>query len=86
MVQQSVVVQNKTGLHARPASELFKLCASYPCSVDIVSGGKTYSAKHIMGILMAGITKGTEITVQTEGEQEEEALEHIISFLANLKE
>ena len=86
MMKQDVTINNKTGIHARPASDLLKICASYPCNVEIISRGKTYNAKHIMGILMAEMSKGTEVEIQTEGEREEEALTEIISFISNLKD
>ena len=49
MMKQAVTINNKTGIHARPASDLLKICASYPCNVEIISRGKTYNAKHITG-------------------------------------
>lgn len=86
MVTNKITIQNKTGIHARPASDLVNLCKKFPCDIKIIANGKDHDAKKIMNLLLAGLVKGTEITVQTNGKQESEALEQVIDFIAGLKE
>ena len=87
MTKKQVEIVNKTGLHARPASDLLKICASYPCNVEIISRGKTYNAKiticrengvpvnakSVVRILAEGIGQGTKIEIAAEGTDEEQA-------------
>lgn len=74
MVQNNIVVINKSGLHARPASNLVKAATKFKARIQIVKAEKIYDVKSILGILSAGICCGTEITLVCEGEDEAEAL------------
>ena len=61
MIKEKVVLQNETGLHARPAGELAKLATSFKCNINLNANGKTASAKSILGIMSLGIKAKTEI-------------------------
>lgn len=86
MFTQDYVVKNPTGLHARPASQLAQLCKSLPADIKIIHEKGAINPKGVLAILTAGIKKGTKITIQVEGEKEEECGEKIITFLDNLTE
>lgn len=75
MLQKELVVQNKNGLHARPASEFVKSASSFKSSVFIQCGEKNINAKSIVGLLSAGIGYGSNVVLTVEGEDEKEALE-----------
>ncbi len=83
MVSQKITVSNKSGLHARPASELAKICMR--CSSDIIIkvGEKRINPKSILNIMAAAIKSGTEIIVECTGEKEIEDLEKIIHGIAS---
>lgn len=83
MVSEKVTVNNRSGLHARPASELSKLCMK--CSSDIIIkvGEKRINPKSILNIMAAAIRSGTEIIVECTGEKEKEDLEKIIHAIAS---
>ncbi|HWR55388.1 MAG TPA: HPr family phosphocarrier protein [Negativicutes bacterium] len=81
MLEQSVVVVNKTGLHARPAALLVKTAASFPCDVVIIKNGKNFNGKSIISVMSAAVKEGEEITVRTDGDREEEALEALITLI-----
>ena len=83
MVKDTIVLKNETGLHARPASELAKLAASFKSSVKLNVNGKTVDAKSILGIMAAGIKYETEIEIECDGEDEEKALSEIIQGFNN---
>ena len=83
MVKDKITLKNETGLHARPASELAKLAASFKSSIKLNVNGKTVDAKSILGIMAAGIKYKTEIEVECEGEDEEKALSEIIQGFNN---
>ena len=72
MVEKNVVVQNETGLHARPAASLVQFVKNFDGNVELVKDGKTANAKSIFNVMALGISKGTEITVRVDGNNEQE--------------
>jgi phosphocarrier protein len=81
MVSQKVTVKNASGIHARPASELVKVCTK--CNSDIVIGvgERRLNPKSILNLMAAAIRCGTEIVVECTGETEEEDLKKIIDAI-----
>ena len=86
MVEKNVVVQNETGLHARPAASLVQFVKNFDGNVELIKDGKTANAKSIFSVMALGISKGTEITARVEGDNEEENLEKLVEFINNLDE
>lgn len=84
MVSKLVQVTNETGLHARPASDFIKIAGVCKCDVFLEKDGKKVNAKSILGLLALAIGKGSEVTIITDGEGEEEALNKLVSFVENL--
>ena len=85
MKKEKVILQNETGLHARPAGELAKLAATFKSDININVNGKTVSAKSILGIMSLGIKAKTEIEIECDGEDEEAAYQTVSDFMkANL--
>lgn len=82
----SVVVNNETGLHARPASAFVHLAKKYTSSIQVIKDGKTYDGKSIMSIMMAIIIKGDRIQIHADGEDAEIAEQEMIAFVRTLKE
>ena len=69
----------------RPAGLFVKEAAAFPCSITIAKDGKAADAKRIFGVMGLGVKCGEEITVCTDGENEEAASAAIEAFLkANL--
>ncbi len=83
MVKQNIVVINKSGLHARPASNLVKAASRFKSRITLIKGDKNFDVKSILGILSAGIICGTEITLVCEGEDEAEALSGLAELIAS---
>lgn len=83
MVKEYVKIENETGLHARPATEISKIAMKYPCKVDFVVHGKTINAKSPLMIMAAGIQAKTELEILCDGEQEQEALEELKEAFQN---
>ena len=83
MKQEKVTVKNETGLHARPASELVKLASKFKSNINIVLGEKIANAKSILAVMSLGVKVNTEIEIQCDGEDEEEALKEIIEAINN---
>ena len=81
----SYTVKDELGIHARPAGLFVKEAAAFPCSITIAKDGKAADAKRIFGVMGLGVKCGEEITVCTDGENEEAASAAIEAFLkANL--
>lgn len=86
MAERKVVVNNETGLHARPAASLVQFVKNYPGEVKIIKDGKEANAKSIFNVMSLGIAKGTEITLIAEGENEEKFVDELVDFIENLSE
>ena len=71
MVKETFVIENETGLHARPATEIAKIAMKYKCDVNLIVNGKTINAKSPLMIMSAGIKSKTELEILCDGEDEE---------------
>jgi phosphocarrier protein HPr len=74
MMKATVRINNKLGLHARASAKLSKLAGSYRSEIFLSRSGRRVNAKSIMGVMMLAAGIGTEIEIETEGEDEEAAL------------
>jgi len=74
MIIKNYTVQNKLGIHARPAGLLVKTSSRYKSSVYIANEGNEVNAKSIMGVLMLGAAYGSDIQLRVEGEDENQAI------------
>ena len=83
MVKETFVIENETGLHARPATEIAKIAMKYKCDVNLVVNGKTINANSPLMIMSAGIKSKTELEILCDGEDEEQAIEELKIFLQN---
>jgi phosphocarrier protein len=83
MTTSTTTINNKLGLHARASAKLTKLAGSFPCQVWISRGERRVNGKSIMGVMMLAAGMGTEVTVETVGEREQEALEAILALIAD---
>jgi len=83
MIKTTTTISNKLGLHARASAKLTKLAGSYPCEVWISRGERRVNGKSIMGVMMLAAGLGTEITVETIGEREQEAMDALLALIAD---
>ena len=70
MIKATVRISNKLGLHARASAKLTKLAGSFRSEVSSRRNGRRVNAKSIMGVMMLAAGIGTEIEIETEGEDE----------------
>ncbi|MFM7141990.1 MAG: HPr family phosphocarrier protein [Alphaproteobacteria bacterium] len=70
-------IRNKLGLHARAAAQLVGLTAGFKSEVTILKDDQSVNGKSIMGLMMLGASQGTDIEVEAEGEDAEQALDAI---------
>jgi phosphocarrier protein FPr len=81
MKQIKLVIQNSTGLHARPAKVLVNLAKQFKAEIRLLYGEKNANAKSMVSVLTLGAVSGSEITVQVNGEDEEIALAELESAI-----
>ncbi|MDN6884494.1 HPr family phosphocarrier protein [Variovorax sp. CAN2819] len=81
MIKKSVTVSNKLGLHARASAKLTKLAGSFPCEVWLSRGDRRINAKSIMGVMMLAAGLGSTVELETNGPQEEEAMNAIVQLM-----
>lgn len=83
MPKQTVPVVNALGLHLRASSKLSQLATKYPCEVWLSRNNKRINAKSVLGVTMLAAGKGTEVEIETIGDQAEEALMAIAALFAS---
>ncbi|WP_076511231.1 HPr family phosphocarrier protein [Pseudacidovorax sp. RU35E] len=81
MIKTSVTISNKLGLHARASAKLTKLAGSFPCEVWIARGERRVNAKSIMGVMMLAAGLGATVELETDGAQEQEAMDAIVALM-----
>ena len=75
MITKTITISNKLGLHARASAKLTKAASGFPCNVWISKGDRRVNAKSIMGVMMLAAGIGSEVTLETDGDQEQVAIE-----------
>jgi phosphocarrier protein HPr len=80
MIQTTITISNKLGLHARASAKLTKLAGSFPCEVWLARGERKVNAKSIMGVMMLAAGIGVEVVLETSGEREAEANAAIVAL------
>jgi phosphocarrier protein len=69
-----IEIINKLGLHARASAKLSQLAAEFPCEILLSRNGRQINAKSIMGVMMLAAGIGSTVTLETVGEQADEAM------------
>ena len=83
MQQRDVEIINKLGLHARPSARLTQLASSFRSNVFMARNGRRVNAKSIMGVMMLAAAKGSTVTLETEGEDEMEAINALVGLISS---
>nr|WP_201769245.1 HPr family phosphocarrier protein [Fervidicella metallireducens] len=80
-MEKKIVIQNETGIHARPAGLIVKEASKFKSNISLIKGEKEYNAKSIMSIMTMAAAKGEEIIVKANGEDEETALSAVVELI-----
>ena len=80
MQTTKVTIINKAGLHARAASKLAELTSKYGCKIRI-GHDKMVDGKSILSLMMLAAVKGTELTIEADGDDEDTALKAIVALI-----
>ncbi len=84
MIRRDVLIINKLGLHARAAAKLIALTCRHSARISLGRPGqKAVDGKSIMAILMLAASKGTTLTLECEGRDEQELADAVCALIAN---
>lgn len=83
MIKEKIILQNDSGLHARPAGVLATITNKFESNINLLANGKKINAKSILGIMSLGIKANTEIEIECDGTDEEEAMSEILKGFEN---
>ena len=81
MLSRTATVTNRLGMHARAAAKFVHLASRFHAHVKVSKGSQTMDGKSIMGILLLAAASGTVVTVSTDGEDEQAALDALCRFI-----
>ena len=81
MISETVVIQNRVGLHSRPATSFIQKANEYKCSVWIEKNERRVNAKSLLGVLSLGVLQGTEINIIADGVDERDAIQAMVSLV-----
>jgi phosphocarrier protein HPr len=81
MVKRTTRIVNKLGLHARPSALLVTTAGRFQSEVHFTKDGLRVNGKSIMGVMMLAAEKGSEITVEAEGPDEDQAVDALITVI-----
>jgi Phosphotransferase System HPr (HPr) Family len=84
MTSYTIRIQNKIGLHARPAVLLIETAKKYSCRLMITKDGKTTDLHSMISLLCMQIKMGDEVIISADGENENEAVQELVELI-NLK-
>jgi phosphocarrier protein len=81
VIKSTLRISNKLGLHARASAKLTKLAGSFRCDVFMSRNGRRVNAKSIMGVMMLAAGLGSEVELETDGEDEQAAMAAITALV-----
>ena len=81
MKTADILIQNKLGLHARAASKFVEVSKEYQSAVNVSSESAQANGKSIMNMMLLQASKGTTIKIETDGEDEQAALDALLDLV-----
>jgi phosphocarrier protein len=83
MIKTRITINNKLGLHARASAKLTKLAAGFQSDVFMSRNERRVNAKSIMGVMMLAAGMGTEVEIETDGADEQAAMDALLALITN---
>ncbi len=81
MITRDIEIINKLGLHARASAKLTQLAAKYQSEVWMTRNQRRVNAKSIMGVMMLAAGKGSLVTIETDGPDEQDCFDAISQLI-----
>ncbi|MBR9910528.1 MAG: HPr family phosphocarrier protein [Gammaproteobacteria bacterium] len=83
MQSNTVTIINKLGLHARAAAKFATTAGRFASQIKVGLNGKKVDAKSVMSLMLLAANKGTNIELEVEGSDEQEAMDAIVALINN---
>lgn len=83
MIKETITIINKLGLHARAAAKFVATTSRFLSDIQVIKNSQQVNGKSIMGVMMLAASQGTELELQIEGPDEEEARDAIVALIKN---
>lgn len=81
MIQETVSIINRLGIHARAAAKLVSTASGYTSKVQVAKGDRVVDGKSIMAVMMLAASCGTDIELIIEGNDEKEARDALVALI-----
>lgn len=83
MIEQTVTIINKLGLHARASAKLVALAAKFQSQIEIIKDGKGVNGKSIMAVMMLAANQGSVLRLKIDGPDEESMMAAVVDLIEN---
>jgi phosphocarrier protein len=83
VIDKQLLIVNKLGLHARAAAKFVNTASAFGSTIQVERNGQRVNGKSIMGVMMLAASKGTEITLIIDGDDENEAAAALEELIAD---
>jgi phosphocarrier protein len=83
MKKIKITIINKLGLHARASAKFVSTAARFQSNIDVIKDSQTINGKSIMGVMMLAASKGSEITLEIDGPDENEMEKALVDLINN---
>ena len=82
-LSRDIEIINKLGMHARAAAKFVKLASTFSSQVEIERAGRRVNGKSIMGVMMLAASKGSQVTIHTDGDDAETGIDQLEELINN---
>ncbi len=86
MITRTFSILNPQGFHVRPTKTFVDKAITFPCDIKIIHKNKVMNGKSSLGVMALGLAKHSEVTLEVNGEQEEQAIEELGAILTAIYE
>lgn len=83
MIKTKIKIINRLGLHARASAKFVSTAAKFQSHIDVTKDTQTVNGKSIMGVMMLAANKGSELTLEIDGPDEERMNEALVELINN---
>lgn len=80
MIEKTVTIVNKAGMHTRPASNIVKIASKYRSDFFIIKNNYSINGKSIIGVMTLAAEQGSKLILRFEGEDEQKAAAEVVKF------
>lgn len=86
MVSKTFTINNPQGFHVRPTKTFVEKAITFPCDIFLIHNNKRMNGKSSLGVMSLGLTRHSVVTLEADGEREEEAVEELGKILEAIHE